>query len=73
MAAIGDGQHDKHSEMERGLRQRGFELMRVMYQGWLDQRSLEERREELHARWWSRAYRCAIGAGTSSAISGVCA
>jgi hypothetical protein len=34
-----------HSQMERALRDRGFELMRVMYQGWLDQRSFEERRQ----------------------------
>jgi hypothetical protein len=32
-----------HSEMERALRERGFELMRVMYQAWLDRRSMQER------------------------------
>lgn len=34
-----------HSEMERALRVRGFELMRVMYQAWLDRRSLQERQQ----------------------------
>lgn len=34
-----------HSEMERALRRRGFELMRVMYQAWLDRRSLQERQQ----------------------------
>ena len=34
-----------HCQMERALRDRGFELMRVMYQGWLDQRSFEERQQ----------------------------
>jgi hypothetical protein len=34
-----------HSEMERALRERGFELMRVMYQAWLDRRSMQERRQ----------------------------
>jgi hypothetical protein len=34
-----------HCQMERALRERGFELMRVMYQGWLDQRSFEERQQ----------------------------
>jgi hypothetical protein len=34
-----------HSQMERALRKRGFELMRVMYQAWLDRRSMQERRQ----------------------------
>jgi len=34
-----------HSEMERALRDRGFELMRVMYQAWFDRRSMQERRQ----------------------------
>jgi hypothetical protein len=58
-----------HSEMERGLRQRGFELMRVMYQGWLDQRSLQERLEaarkvaepDVEVRGWGRNIECDFG------------
>jgi hypothetical protein len=33
-----------HAAMERTLRKRGFELMRVMYQAWLDRRSMLEER-----------------------------
>lgn len=35
-----------HAEMERALRKRGFELMRVMYQAWLDWRSMLEKRQQ---------------------------
>lgn len=34
-----------HSEMERALRKCGFELMRVMYQAWLDRCLRQERRQ----------------------------
>ncbi len=34
-----------HAEMERALRERGFELLRVMYQAWLDRRSMQERQQ----------------------------
>jgi hypothetical protein len=35
-----------YAEMVRALRKRGFELMRVMYQAWLDLRSMFEKREQ---------------------------
>lgn len=34
-----EGRSMNHSEMERELEQRGRELMRVLYQGWLDQQA----------------------------------
>jgi hypothetical protein len=58
-----------HCQMERALRDRGFELMRVMYQGWLEQRSLEERRQAagenhepgLEVRSFGRNLECDFG------------
>ena len=58
-----------HCEMERVLRARGFELMRVMYQGWLDQRSSQERQQAaretrepgVEVRGWGRNIECEFG------------